>query len=195
MTLAGGGWTVIQRRVDDLYSFSDKDWSDYQVGFGKLNGNLWIGLDKIRELTKNGDMELWVGLESYETQSTLPLWEPKDTWSHSHYGKFLLGDEQGDYTLTIMDRKASSTTGDSLSSHNAQKFSTYDRDNDSNSGNCAQAHKGGWWYKDCHSTNLNGVYYPTSYVDPQLDDGISWNLFYHKKSLKTVVMAVRPAET
>jgi len=44
--------------------------------------------------------------------------------------------------------------------HNGRKFSTKDQDNDVSSRNCA-AHvfnKGAWWYGDCRTSNLNGVY-------------------------------------
>ena len=39
--------------------------------------------------------------------------------------------------------------GDSMAtrlSANGMKFSTWDRDNDNASGNCAQRYKGGWWF-------------------------------------------------
>ena len=44
--------------------------------------------------------------------------------------------------------------------HNNMPFSTYDRDNDRSSLNCA-AHntlKGAWWYKSCWKSSLNGKY-------------------------------------
>lgn len=41
-------------------------------------------------------------------------------------------------------------TGDSLSYHAGQKFSTYDVDNDEwKEGSCASEHEGAWWYKEC----------------------------------------------
>ena len=45
MQLLGGGWTVVQRRQ----SASDfaKSFSDYQDGFGPLNGNHWLGLQQL----------------------------------------------------------------------------------------------------------------------------------------------------
>ena len=39
-------------------------------------------------------------------------------------------------------------------------FSTYDRDNDRASGNCAKAFKGAWWHDNCSTSNLNGLYLP-----------------------------------
>ena len=50
-------------------------------------------------------------------------------------------------------------TGDSLSVyHHGQEFSTFDVDNDANSGNCADMFIGAWWYRSCFTSNLNGVY-------------------------------------
>ena len=34
------------------------------------------------------------------------------------------------------------------------KFTTYDADNDINSGNCAAYCTGGWWYDTCHVYNF-----------------------------------------
>ena len=33
---------VIQRRIDDSVNF-DRNWKDYEVGFGDTSGNYWIG--------------------------------------------------------------------------------------------------------------------------------------------------------
>ena len=49
---------------------------------------------------------------------------------------------------------------DKLMYHNGRQFSTKDQDNDISSINCAaNLHmKGAWWYSDCRTSNLNGVY-------------------------------------
>lgn len=50
------------------------------------------------------------------------------------------------------------SVGDSLSRHNGQKFSTFDKDQDPVSSNCARLYLGAFWYKDCYDSNPNGVY-------------------------------------
>jgi len=45
-----------------------------------------------------------------------------------------------------------------LSSQVGARFSTKDQDNDKSETHCARDLKGGWWYKDCSESNLNGKY-------------------------------------
>ena len=70
------------------------------------------------------------------------------------------------------------------------KFSTYDNDNDmAYSGNCAKNWMGGWWYKSCAHSNLNGLYLgagKTSYK------GNHWRDWKYD-SLKKVEMKMRPS--
>jgi ficolin len=74
---------------------------------------------------------------------------------------------------------------DSLTYHNGQAFSTYDKDQDISNKNCAVAYNGAWWYKNCHHSNLNG--YNFGFPD---DSGKG--IENHRKSLKSVKMAIRP---
>ena len=60
MKTAGGGWTVIQRRVDGSEDFF-RSWRSYKQGFGSLLHDYWLGLDSIHRLTKFGNTHLRVG--------------------------------------------------------------------------------------------------------------------------------------
>ena len=83
------------------------------------------------------------------------------------------------------------TAGDSLSYHKGMEFSTNDRDNDGLTGHCAQNNKGGWWYKNCHKANLNGLYYEGGPIPSS--NGISWATWkgYKYSAMKTA-MLIRP---
>ncbi|XP_062618313.1 fibroleukin-like [Saccostrea cucullata] len=52
MTTKGGGWTVIQKRVDGLTDFN-RTWNEYKQGFGSVNLSYWLGNDIIHLLTKH----------------------------------------------------------------------------------------------------------------------------------------------
>jgi len=54
---AGGGWLVIQRRKDGSVDFN-RDWADYEEGFGSLTGEFWYGLRAVHCLTHQGQWEL-----------------------------------------------------------------------------------------------------------------------------------------
>ena len=59
---AGGGWTVFQKRRDGSVDFF-RAWDDYKRGFGNLNCEFWLGLDKIHRLTVSGDYKQRIDLE------------------------------------------------------------------------------------------------------------------------------------
>lgn len=80
-------------------------------------------------------------------------------------------------------------TGDSLSMHTGQAFTTFDRDNDDgpDSINCAIEFCGAWWYAGCHESNLNGIYHNTTY-----SKGINWfSITGHHQSLTYVEMKIK----
>ncbi|OWF39987.1 Angiopoietin-related protein 4 [Mizuhopecten yessoensis] len=49
----GGGWTVLQHRLNGSVSFN-RSWTDYVTGFGDLRGDFWLGLEYIHVLTSRG---------------------------------------------------------------------------------------------------------------------------------------------
>jgi ficolin len=79
------------------------------------------------------------------------------------YSSFAIADESDSYRLSV--NGYSGTAGDSINIvdysaliSNGMKFSTFDKDNDAaGSANCALNLKGGWWYRWCSVSDLNGV--------------------------------------
>ena len=73
------------------------------------------------------------------------------------------------------------------------QFSTKDQDNDRLNGSRAVECKGAWWYKNCHRSNLNGLYLNGRHYT--FADGINWKAFrgYHY-SLKRSEMKLRPQQ-
>ncbi|PFX29628.1 Fibrinogen C domain-containing protein 1-A [Stylophora pistillata] len=118
-TTDGGGWTVVQKRLDGSVIF-DLSWSDYKNGFGNLKGEFWLGLDKIHRLTKS-TTKLRVDLEDFHSKT-----------AYTVYDMFAVADESKKYRLSVS--KYSGTAGDSLIGHHGYSFSTKDQDNDSNEG-------------------------------------------------------------
>ncbi|XP_049302372.1 ryncolin-2-like isoform X1 [Bactrocera dorsalis] len=176
----GEPWAVIQRRQSNDTDFY-REWVEYERGFGYLNANFFLGLDKIHALTNSRSHELWFQLEDFENEKRV-----------AKYDNFVIGSAQDKYELISLGQY-SGTAGDSLSFHLGQKFTTKDSDNDQYSGNCAVLYKGAWWYKNCHLCNLNGLYLGGTYPKNQKGEGMEWDSWHGDYySLKYVHMAIRP---
>ena len=78
-----------------------------------------------------------------------------------------------------------------MASINNMMFTTQDKDHDTWYDNCAVKFRGAWWYADCHSSNLNGNYYPAPGNHSNYADGVNWYQFlgFHV-SMKKSVMAL-----
>lgn len=188
MSLQGGGWTVIQRRIDDSQAFN-LTWLFYKKGFGDFDANFWLGLESIHQVTSLGT-ELYIGMESLDAT-------PK--YRQARYESFSVSNATNNYKLTLGDFQSSlsdSDIGDSFGDHNGAEFSTIDKDNDvSTSIHCAQQFNSGWWFatNGCHDAHLNGVWYATAASQPN-GQGIIWNSWLgDDEPLSKVVIAVRSA--
>ncbi|KAL0202278.1 hypothetical protein M9458_000296, partial [Cirrhinus mrigala] len=84
---------------------------------------------------------------------------------------------------------------DSFSSHNGQKFSTFDKDQDSDGNrNCAKHFLGAFWYNHCHNANPNGVYLwgEDDTIFAVGDVWYSWKNNY-AVGMKSISMKIKPA--
>ena len=180
--MKNGGWTVFQRRRDGSENFY-RNWADYIAGFGNLKREFWLGLDHIHCLTSAAPrIELRIDLADFF-----------GNYRHAHYDFFNVNGPSTNYILDVGYHNWTSTVQDRLTYHNGMQFTTKDRDNDQRSENCASTSlQGGWWYKNCYNSNLNGRYrYGTSNWGTMY-----WHPLAHGKqnAMKFTEMKLRPRD-
>ncbi|XP_052785776.1 tenascin-R-like isoform X4 [Mya arenaria] len=167
MDTEGGGWTVFQRRWNGSVAFN-RSFADYERGFGSLDGEFWSGLSLLHSMTSRANMTLRMDMSL-----------PDGTSGFDEYSGFYISLPDR-YSINVDRRINSRGMSDSyLLSDNSTNFdmnhlpfSTYDRDVDNTSTNCAQKYGGGWWYNACMSMQLNGPF-RTNFNDrwlPEEDD-------------------------
>ena len=146
MTTDDGGWIVIQRNRKNSQLSFNKNWREYEEGFGDLNKDFWAGLELMHTLTQRGQWEMRVDYQKNDK-----------TWSYLHYNQFSVGSASEEYPLTVGGFTGVGT--DRFISHplNGMKFSTPDNDNDkwNSNNNCAAHYKSGWWYNNCEHIDIN----------------------------------------
>ena len=87
-TTNGGGWIVVQKRFNGSEDFN-RNWTDYKNGFGNLDGEFWLGNDKIHRLTSRHH-QLLVQLEDFENFT-----------AHAQYEAFTVDSEENWYRLNL----------------------------------------------------------------------------------------------
>ena len=172
----GGGWIVLQRRKDGSIDFY-RNWDDYKTGFGDLEGEFWLGNDKLHHLTASIRNDLRIDL----------IYIQKNR-KYAKYSRFIVGPEASGYRLTADGYTGSA--GDSFGPHNGYLFSTKNVGNRYNGGACADLYKGAWWFTSCHDSHLNGQYLYGEHES--YAEGIvwrNWKDYYY--SLKFTEMKIR----
>ncbi|XP_071970148.1 fibrinogen-like protein 1 [Engystomops pustulosus] len=185
-----GGRTLIQRHDGtDGLSFM-RTWEEYENGFGELQGEHWLGLRYIYDLTHQ---------TGRPAKLHIRLGDFNDQEAYAEYNPFSIGNEKSFYNLLPGDY--SGTAGDAFlgdaevpgSNEYSSPFSTSDAVHDSCYPNCqvgdimkdscSEIFQGGWWYNSCGSANLNGLWraaprhrYRTS--------SVSWPTWRPDESLK-----------
>ncbi|XP_052785698.1 fibrinogen-like protein 1 [Mya arenaria] len=148
METSGGGWTVFQRRWYGNNENFNRSFAEYENWFGSLDGEFWLGLKKIHEMTRKENVTLRVDVQSMD-----------GTIGYDVYSDFFISSPDR-YEFHVSERIDSlnmrkSYTLSQTASDN-RPFSTYDRDMDNlEKENCAQERGGGWWYHDTCSDMSN----------------------------------------
>jgi len=160
------GWIIIHQHLGYTFDWQ-LPWADYKAGFGSIDADFWLGLEKMHLLTSFQPYRLRVEM----LQKVTELWFSAEYWSFKigdEYWSFQIGDELNDkYRLEVSGYGGDA--GDSLKydgdwngngyfghyNHNGMKFTTFDQDYDeyyeySPGINCATYRGGGWWYNRCH---------------------------------------------
>ncbi|KAJ8023023.1 Fibrinogen-like protein A [Holothuria leucospilota] len=182
----GGGWTVLQRRLDGSIDFF-RNWDEYKRGFGFLGREFWLGNDKISYLTNQKDYELRIDLNNKNGNAY-----------YAKYDLFRISDEIGNYKLVGLGQCHSGSTAgcNGLESSRNHFFSTRDRENDlTNNRHCAEYTTGAWWYDPssthrCGDSMLNNQYNP----DGRLQSIRWWNLPENNYFIKYTEMKIRPLQ-
>ncbi|XP_051861686.1 fibrinogen-like protein 1 [Drosophila albomicans] len=165
--LAGPGWIVIQQRVGGNESFN-RDWATYRKGFGEMDSDFFLGLEKIHRITSLQRFELYIHLVALNGSTY-----------NARYDDFKISDEDSGFKLSL-GKFSGTIVEDAMRDGEDEKFTTFDRDNDEDlSTNCANYFNSGWWYHNCYNCNLNALYGPD----------LNW---YQRNPLKEAKMLIRP---
>uniref|UniRef100_A0A1I8HUM7 Fibrinogen C-terminal domain-containing protein n=1 Tax=Macrostomum lignano TaxID=282301 RepID=A0A1I8HUM7_9PLAT len=142
-------WLLHHRAAQGVRSVDFyRNWTQYQSEFGEgPDGNYWIGLNTLHDLTASGPRKLRILMKA---------WNDSEHWAE--YSSFSVGPESDNYRLSVSGFSGSAGIGDSLARSNDFQFTTKDADHDVHSDNCGSRYFGAWWFADCHNTHPNGQY-------------------------------------
>jgi hypothetical protein len=163
MEMDGGGWIVIQRRNTSMgWVHFNRTWAEYERGFGDLDGEFWIGLKNIYELTNQQNMEMKIRVWNHASSSI--------NWKYPHFRIY-----SNTYSLHGVSTGSGDGSYSAFGNEARSTFHTYDR----YSSQLCTYNRGipGWWYyaDNCDYTNLNGRHQPSGNpgVDP-LRERLTW---------------------
>nr|CAB3262223.1 uncharacterized protein LOC100178820 [Phallusia mammillata] len=141
-----GGWTIIQRRSDGTQDFNT-DLHNYQVGFGSVFGEYWLGLENIRWLTHGRIYSLRIILEDWGGNQR-----------HATYDQFMVYGQN--YVLMVSGYRGNA--GDAMMASNDVPFQARKQGRDrtiTSNADCTTTRQSGWWFPtNCGEANPNGPY-------------------------------------
>lgn len=128
--LCASDWIVIQQRKNGSEEFY-RSFRTYKNGFGDLEGDFFIGLEKLHMLTKQRTHELYIQLRDFAGNIR-----------YAHYDNFQIVSQNEDYVLRSLGEYRGNAT-DAMRKDEGHSIFTHDSDNCQN---CANERAGGWWY-------------------------------------------------
>ena len=135
---------LIQQNVDGS-DFFNRSWAEFKVGFNDSRGNYWLGNELLSRLTAlGGRYKLKFDLQSRSSGD----------WYYAEYRAFQVHPEADNYRLYVTGYSGNAGN-DALAVQNGMMFTTYDRQNDLYTSNCAQRHGAGFWYRNCANCEVN----------------------------------------
>ncbi|KAK2522453.1 fibrinogen-like protein 1-like protein [Columba guinea] len=148
LSVADGGWTVIQRNRQSTEITWAESWTTYKYGFGNVHTDYWLGTEYIHQISRQ---------KVYRVRFI--IWDAANYARFADYNLFSVETESQGYRLRLGVYSGTAGDGMALNSasatHDNMKFSTKDRDQDTSSSNCASSYGGGWWYSACYYARLN----------------------------------------
>ncbi|PIK49223.1 hypothetical protein BSL78_13910 [Apostichopus japonicus] len=170
----GGGWTVLQRRVNGSVDFN-RTWIIYKEGFGDVSHEFWLGNDKLYHLTNQGNYQLRL---DFVSRSGNPF--------YAQFDSFRINNESDNYRLSrIGEYSGNADGGSSFRKRLNYIFSTSDRNN----GGCPDDYHCGWWFGKCQIRSLNGDYHAAK----NAKSSISWYRYSGPyDNIKYTEMKIRP---
>ncbi|XP_078259444.1 fibrinogen-like protein 1-like protein [Rhinoraja longicauda] len=164
-----GGWTVLEQNSRQSLEKWNETWTTYEFGFGNLLGDHYIGNKYIHYITSQMSYKARVVLDQADEAN-------KIIRRYAEYDMFRVSSPLSGYKLDLGGAMSVFNLVDNL------PFSTWDRDSDQDSANCALKYGGGWWFNTCACE--------TPYAMLTQKESIHWEPFC--KKCTRVQLLVRP---
>ena len=137
-----GLFIVVQRRTAPFDLSFNRTWDEYKNGFGDLNGEFWLGLQKLHIITNQPYVNYMIRFEIRSSSGKLYFDE---------YNNFYIGNENDRYVVKSAGSRPENNFYGNFD--NRGTFYTHDKDN---SDKCGSQHNGFWYHSSgCSYMQLN----------------------------------------
>lgn len=155
---------ILWRETSSMNFF--RSWEEYRDGFGDVSGEFWLGLEYIHQITTSDVFEMRIEIRLHTGQKR------KQKYNH-----FVVEGEEENYKMSFSYTQATGDLRDCMEFLNGASFSTFDRDNDNSTSNCAQDFQSGWWFNACANCNPTGrLLLPSDGLRTGVDHEVFWTI-------------------